>query len=379
LRSLAASRVADRLLIVMAFEQKSPELDQKVQFVRDHFGNSFGSLLFTFHQVDSVREIAGGCSNKNYALHQAFEQIQNDPQGLTHTITTCDTDTIFHPYYFEGLEAVYNDRNPSADKIDYCVWQPPLFYNWNLDERPFFVRSTGIVRSMMMLGGLISFNLNPMSVFSYPLELGSKVGFINPRYSVDDIIAKVRWMCTTNSAVPVKILPLPCISGPTNGLSLYSEFTEWSKQNGRWMIGAAESFHYFLIHWTGTPFFSSLKWILVFFLYYSALLCSSAIMSLIATLPGLLPDLELSNLPSWFPVDELSLRLLTVIVMFFLQYLTMTIAFSIDLRAKALLEVKENINVFRNLFTPSSLSLLLWSFSGRARRQQDTIWRPKSD
>ena len=37
------------------------------------------------------------------------------------------------------------------------VWQPPLFYNWDLDERPFFNRVTGIMRSTMMLGGLISF------------------------------------------------------------------------------------------------------------------------------------------------------------------------------------------------------------------------------
>jgi hypothetical protein len=32
-----------------------------------------------------------------------------------------------------------------------------------------------------MLGGLISFNLNPMSIFSYPMELGFQAGFINPR------------------------------------------------------------------------------------------------------------------------------------------------------------------------------------------------------
>lgn len=350
LRSLAASQVAEKLLVVMAFEQKAPELQEKVGFVKERFGQSFGMLMFTFHQVDFVREIAGGCSNKNFALHQAFEQIQNDPQGYTYTITTCDTDTIFHSYYFEGLEAVYNDRNPSLDSIEYCVWQTPLFYNWNLDERPFFVRSTGIVRSMMMLGGLISFNLNPMSVFSYPLELGMKVGFINPRYSVDDIIAKVRWMCATNSAVPVKLLPIPCISGPTNGLSFCSEFSEWTKQNGRWMIGAAESFHYFLIHWTGSPFFSGLKWILIFFAYYSVLLCSSAIISLVATIPGLLQDWQISGWPSWFPVEKVSLRLLTVTLMFSLQYVTISIAFFIDHQAKTLLEVKERIHFLRNLF-----------------------------
>ena len=116
-----------------------------------------------------------------------------------------------------------------------------------------------------MLGGLISFNLNPMSIFSYPMELGFQAGFINPRcvagrvagwaptlspspdgrhsgrnrpplhglarpspfhcpqghshgrYGVDDIIAKVRWMCDVRARVPVVMLPVGVVSGPTIG------------------------------------------------------------------------------------------------------------------------------------------------------------------
>jgi hypothetical protein len=85
---------------------------------------------------------------------------------------------------------------------------------------------------------LISYNLNSMSIFSYPLELGLAAGFINPRYGVDDIIAKARWMCDTDSSVPVKLLPVPVISGPTIGTTLWLELEEWARQNRRWIVGS---------------------------------------------------------------------------------------------------------------------------------------------
>jgi hypothetical protein len=204
------------LFVVVAFESKTPDLLVKEAAVRKAFSNKFGEFLITIHTVQD-NEIPGGCSNKNYALREMYKQVTTIRKlyNTSITLTTCDTDSLFHPNYFNVLEMCYNNENPDINIVNprMCVWQPALFYNWDLDQRPFFNRITGIMRSLMMLGGLISFDLNPMSIFSYPLELGLKVGFINPRYGVDDIIAKVRWMCETNESVPVLLLPVPCISG----------------------------------------------------------------------------------------------------------------------------------------------------------------------
>jgi len=188
LGSLLMQKNPASLFVVVTFEAKTPDLKRMVEAVTSAFDEKFGHFICVIHTVLKDKEIAGGCSNKNFALREMTKYLNAHPDkfgGHAVTISTCDTDSLFHPNYFEVLELCYNGENPSLKAVPkMCVWQSPLFYNWDLDERPFFNRITGIMRSMMMLGGLISFNLNPMSIFSYPLELGLKAGFINPRYGM---------------------------------------------------------------------------------------------------------------------------------------------------------------------------------------------------
>lgn len=345
LGSLLIQHHPESLLVVMAFEATTPDLLIKEHTIREAFTNKFGHFLIAIH-TKGANEIAGGCSNKNYALREAYAYLK-EHQLLHHsvTLTTCDTDSLFHPNYFRVLEQTYNTRNPDPSKpVVNCVWQPPLFYNWDLDQRPFFNRITCLMRSMMMLGGLISFNLNPMSVFSYPLELGMKAGFINPRYGVDDIIAKVRWMCATNETVPVEQLPVPCISGPTIGTSMYLEYEEWSRQIRRWIVGSSESFHYFVIHWKGEPFWSAMQWFFMFFMYYAVLLCCGGLNSVLAGIPW-----PWVNYPS-FSVGSLHYSLSSIGLTFLIiQYLVFAMAFVIDYHAKRLMTIKEEVGIFRNI------------------------------
>lgn len=335
------------LHVVVAFEAKTPDLLLKENTVRSAFADKFGGFQITIHEVTS-KEIPGGCSNKNYALRQATKHFASMPMVYAHraiTVTTCDTDSLFHPNYFTVLENEYNTMNPVIGAPPaMCVWQSPLFYNWDLDERPFFNRITGLMRSMMMLGGLISFNLNPMSIFSYPIELGLKAGFINPRYGVDDIIAKVRWMCTTNTSVPVLLLPIPSISGPTIGVTFWNEVDEWARQIRRWIVGSSESFHYFVIHWRGVPMWSGLWWFFMFFMYYAVLLCCAGIFTFLAGIP--LPWVHYPTLH--FHGQEFSLRYTTLVILA-IQYVVFGIAFIIDAYATKLMTVKENISIFRNI------------------------------
>lgn len=239
-----------------------------------------------------------------------------------------------------------------------CVWQPPLFYNWDLDQRPFFNRITGLMRMMMMLGGLISFNLNPMSIFSYPLELGLKAGFINPRYGVDDIIAKVRWMCSTNEQVPVLLLPVPAISGPTIGTTFWLEIEEWARQIRRWIVGSSESFHYFVIHWRGKPLFSGIWWFMMFFMYYAVLLCSAGLFTVLAGIP--LPWVTYQTIDlGGFNFSLKNIGLLALV----LQYIAFGVAFIIDRFAIRMMTIHEDISIFRNILHWLSAPFVLLVYS----------------
>jgi molecular chaperone GrpE (heat shock protein) len=355
LGSLLMQSNKETLLVVVAFEAKTPDLLLKEKAVHEAFAKRFKHFIIAVHTVDRANEIAGGCSNKNYALREAYKYIQKHEQPHFHkhavTLTTCDTDSLFHPNYFSVLEMVYNNKNPVLHaKPANVVWQSPLFYNWDLDERPFFNRVTCLMRTMMMLGGLISFNLNPMSIFSYPLELGLTVGFINPRYGVDDIIAKVRWMCYTNERVPIELLPIPSISGPTIGKTIVQEYDEWSRQIRRWIIGSSESFHYFVIHFKGQPLFQGIFWFLMFFCYYAVLLCCAGIYSVLATLPYpwvMKHDIRIQTGNG----HSISVMGYLGVAFLLFQYFIFFIAFFIDFYGKKILTIEEpSLYWYKNLF-----------------------------
>jgi len=358
LGSLLMQNCPRQLLVVVAFEKKTPEVESKIRTVQKAFIGFFGELIISVHTIAWETEIPGGCSNKNFALHTAHRHVaEHDPefQQTSYTVTTCDTDSLFSPSYFAALEYHYNRENPSelsaSTAVQMCVWQAPLFYNWDLDKRPFFNRVTGIMRSLMMLGGLICFNLNPMSIFSYPLELGLEAGFINPRYSVDDIIFLVRMMCNGNSRIPVKLLPVPCISGPTIGTTYWEEVDEWARQIRRWSIGSSESFHYFITHFRGRPFFAGLQWFFSFFMYYAVLLCTAGVFGLMAALP--FPWMEYPA-PYWKYVG-----LAMLATQYLAIYLVFLVAFWIDYKAVRFMTVKEDIHPLRRFLHLLSAPIVL--------------------
>lgn len=353
----------DSLVVVVAFEAKTPQLEDKIHSVKTSFGPMFKHLLVSVHTLDKSREIAGACSNKNYGVRYGYKYLVEQDLLKSHavTVTTCDSDSQFHPNHFAALENVYNKENPDlCTPPRMCVWQPPLFYNWDLDQRPFFVRVTGIMRSFMMLGGQIAFNLNPMSIFSYPLELGLKSGFINPRYGVDDIIAKVRWMCATNEQVPVLLLPVPAISGPTIGTSFVMEIKEWSRQIRRWIVGSSETFHYFLIHWRGRPLLAGVSWFFMFFMYYAVLLCCAGLFTILAGIP--LPWVHYPSV-NLGVFGTLSLKYIGLVALA-VQYVVFGIAFVIDRLAVQMMTVQEDLSTIRNIahWVSSPFVLLQYSF-----------------
>lgn len=159
----------------------------------------------------------GKCSNANYAARQAVDEMKN--MGIynldTCTFTTCDTDNLFPPNYLEYLG--YDFLN--CQHRHEVIWQPPLFYNYDLDKRPFFVRVTGILRSVFIMGMLIPQNINAMSVYSMSLWLLENGNFFHPNYQFVDAIDNLIRMITVRKTIRLKLLPCPVISGPTSGVN----------------------------------------------------------------------------------------------------------------------------------------------------------------
>eukprot|EP00516_Mucochytrium_quahogii_P004589 CAMPEP_0203760578 /NCGR_PEP_ID=MMETSP0098-20131031/13840_1 /ASSEMBLY_ACC=CAM_ASM_000208 /TAXON_ID=96639 /ORGANISM=" , Strain NY0313808BC1" /LENGTH=439 /DNA_ID=CAMNT_0050654203 /DNA_START=1587 /DNA_END=2903 /DNA_ORIENTATION=- len=284
LDSMAAQTQAKQILVVVAFEAATPQVKRKINELKSVFENSFYEIVFTIHPAgwSGVREISGKCSNSNYGTRAVVEYME--AKGIYNedktTFTSLDTDTVFPPRYFEKLAYDFVTRD---DKFE-VFWQGMLVYNFHLGERPFFCRCLALFRSAFMVGLLIPFSINPMSVFSLSMKLLRQANFIHPGYQMDDLTFFVS--ATSAVARRVQIVPInmPIICGPTSGKTYLEEITEWITQGKRWTIGAAEVLHYICIKGKTLPWGEYIRFLFVFMIYYGFVLCSmtlTAILSLV--------------------------------------------------------------------------------------------------
>ncbi|CAF1159934.1 unnamed protein product [Rotaria sordida] len=238
-QSVADQTEVQRITMVISFEEKTPDKEEKCKYLNNRFKDAgFERIIFTIHPYGLPNEIPGKCSNSNYGLRMAVSQmnVADDDMGNI-LVTTCDADSKFSTDYIAALTWKYLTENQPALTT---IYQSPLFYNWKLDSLSFVTRVTGLLRSLLMLGALIPFNINTMSIFSYSLSLAKKGNFIHPRYQMDDIICLIRWMGVTQQRLRISMIPVPVVSGPTSGETIEIEIMEWARQARRWTIGAAE-------------------------------------------------------------------------------------------------------------------------------------------
>jgi hypothetical protein len=282
------------------------------------------------------------------AVHQM--NIIDEEEMKNVLVTTCDADSKFPREYIAALTWKYLKENQPALK---AIYQAPLFYNWKLDSLSFVTRVTGLLRSLLMLGALIPFNINTMSIFSYSLLLAKKGNYIHPGYQMDDIICLIRWMGVTQQRLRISMIPVPVISGPTSGETIEIEIMEWARQIRRWTIGAAEVFHYFIIKAKRIPRLAAFSWGWMFLIYYGVLLCTGGLFGLTSMLSMFL---LVKNVP--YVISCVMYGLLGA------QLFTFWIAFIIDGLIARLMKIDECIFILRNAFhfVTTPFVLLAYSF-----------------
>lgn len=276
LESLACQTIAHQLIVVIGFEEKSPAIASTRDAIRTKFGGQFKRIIFLVHPYGVPGETSGKCSNLNYAARQAEAILRKSPEFRPDetTITTCDADNLFHERYFEWLGQRFLE-NPKRHSV---LWQAPLLYNWGLDHAPWFVYITGVYRSALITGVVAAWGLNGMSAFSLSLERYRQSGYTSPSFQMEDILSVIRWSINAGKMISIESLETPIICGPTSGRTLLERFDQWQRQIGRWAIGAAEVFAYFLKHSDGLPLVTRTRWGIPFFLYYFVFQCAAPLM-----------------------------------------------------------------------------------------------------
>lgn len=370
--SLAEQTESKRIVLVMAWESRTPDIDERSALIRQRYADKFHSLLFPVHPFGLDNEVASKAANANWGLREAVRYIMQDDerkQKVEHVmVTTCDADTLFHPKYFEALSSDYLRRVKDEDPtVHRSIWQAPLFYNWNLDQNSFPVRITGLLRTLMTMGLLIPYNVNPMSCFSFSLTLAVRGGYWHPQIFMDDVGYLLTMMIGTQKRMHIRLLPVPVRSGPTSGATWFSDVKEWYIQVRRWGLGTADNFHYFVVKIPSLPILASLIFSLGYFLYYGVILCSASLFNVASgVFPVLCPNVQLWWLPQPFQAYHILIVLGAII-----PQILYGVLFILDaIWCRWTLRVKEDIFILRNIlhwiltpFTLITLSLVqLWSY-----------------
>ena len=111
------------------------------------------------------------------------EGMPLDPE--TTLLTKLDTDTLFLPTHFLALGTQFLAL-PKEERVA-VQFQSVLCYNLGLDERWFFTRVTGILRTFFTIAFLIPLSINTMSVYSMSLSLARKADYWLPNYQMEDM------------------------------------------------------------------------------------------------------------------------------------------------------------------------------------------------
>ncbi|KAK6045217.1 hypothetical protein COOONC_17278 [Cooperia oncophora] len=256
------------------------EVLQKKRLLHEKYESRFDRFIVTFHPKGLPGDIPGKCSNFNYSCRQAIKQLRLDKnypldkseRKVELLVTTGDCDSIFGERYFDALEEDY--LKLSEENRQCTVWQSPLFYCINLHKSPFFVRVTGLLRAFFMMGYLIPWNINTMSIFSLTLKLLEDGEYTHPGYQMDDIIALIRWSLSVRRKCVIRAIPVATLSGPTSGKNYIDEWYEWARQ----------VFHYFVIKFFQLPAMVSFSFAAKFVFYYGFLLCIASVYTIVAPL-----------------------------------------------------------------------------------------------
>ena len=134
------------VILLICLEEKTPDLEMKIREIGLEFGDKFTKLFVTVHPFGVEGDIPGKCSNSNYGIRSLFKHLKEENPHLDtsdYILTNFDVDTVFHKNFLDILNLSILENEKDLAKI---VFQPLLYYNWNLDKLSFFTRIIGVLR-----------------------------------------------------------------------------------------------------------------------------------------------------------------------------------------------------------------------------------------
>ncbi|MCK9432798.1 MAG: glycosyltransferase family 2 protein [Candidatus Omnitrophica bacterium] len=149
LEALAASRYPrDKIIVIMAFEERSSYARDNALILEEKFGGIFGSYLSTFHPDGLPGEARTKGANATWAAKSARELLDARKIRYQQVVVSCfDADTCVDKEYFGCLSYHFL----TAEKRHQASYQPMPVYNNNIWQAPSFARLVEISSSFCQM------------------------------------------------------------------------------------------------------------------------------------------------------------------------------------------------------------------------------------
>jgi len=227
----------ERIIVVLATEDKDPDAKATAKLLHEEFGSKFGHFLITRH-VLHTGEVAGKSSNMAWAGKRIVRAMKKwgIPMDWA-TVTSCDADALLHPKYFSYLSHEFL----KDEKRSYHFYQGAILFYSNIWRIPLPSRVINTIYSISNLallkqrGRLINF-----STYSLALTTAIKAGYWAVDVIPEDYHLFFKVYFRFGRDVSTRSIFLPVLVDAAESHGFWRTMVNQYEQSKRWAWGISD-------------------------------------------------------------------------------------------------------------------------------------------
>jgi cellulose synthase/poly-beta-1,6-N-acetylglucosamine synthase-like glycosyltransferase len=229
---------ADKIAVVLAFEERDPEAPERASRLSERFANAFGALLVTMHP-DLPGEVKGKSSNLHWAARRVQDELIAtgglDARNLL--VTVCDADSRMDRQYLAALSLEVLSHPDGR----LHVYQPAILFYANYSRLAFPLRAVSSVFSLYSLARLAATHrLVPQSTYSLTWWAARRVGFWDVDVVPEDSHMFFKVWLHLGKRVRTRAMYLPVYADAAEGVNLLGSVGSTYQQIRRWAWGVSD-------------------------------------------------------------------------------------------------------------------------------------------
>lgn len=227
----------ERLIVVLATEDKDPNARETGLMLKKEFENQFGHFLVTRHMLHNG-EVAGKSSNMAWAAKKLVRRLADWKISIDRaTVTSCDADALPHPKYFSALSATYL----SDPERTFHFYQGAILFYSNIWRIPLFTRVLNTLGSIWNLS-LLSQQSRFINFSTYTLSLATarRAGYWDVDVIPEDYHLFFKVYFALGEKVTTRGIFLPVLVDAAESKTFLGTLVNQYEQSKRWAWGVSD-------------------------------------------------------------------------------------------------------------------------------------------